>query len=341
MSWAMVAIGAGTALSAGGGMLSGQAANRGARQQRDYAAAGAARNMYGLNSAFYGQRRGLEETLGRLDPGIRERFVSERFGLADTGSGQNFSAMPPEQLAALIQQRGGVGGGSGLLGQYQSLQGQARQDQGRIGGMYRQQTGSLMGLARGAEDMAAQYGAGGERLIREQSELDRKGADARSRVALSSMGLGGSTFLGNQLSGNARDFGRSRDQQILGLRQSALDRQLGARSQTIGMLGQRFAGSSNMAQGFQQQNLGLAQLPLNLQMQILTGGTMNPASQFNPGGQSPGGNAMVSGGNALAGIGGFGLMNGGFGGGGQGGGLNMGLNQMRPPGQAWQYGFWT
>lgn len=318
--WPALLLGAGMAAQGAGSFLGGQAEGRNARKARDFQLTQQAVNLYNLARVVYGEERGLSETLRRLPPGIRERFAREQFGIVDEPNVANLERMTPEGLADYIRSKGagGQGTGSGMLGAYRALGAAEAADQQAQGEQYREGTQRLDQLGVGAENIAREFGLGGERLIDEESARDLKTANRTSLARLNASGFGGSTIAGNQLAANAGEIGlRARGQKLL-LRQASTDRLLAARQGRIGTLGQRFAGSSAMRERFAGRRAALRQQPLDLEMGLLTGGIFNPQTNYQPAGGYGFAGALSNVGGGLTTLGGYGLA-GGFGGGGQGG----------------------
>jgi len=154
-------------------------------------------------------------------------------------------------------------------------------------------------MAAGLEDMAGQWGRGRDKIIEQDAERARAGADQRAIGRLGAMGFGNSSLVGNQLASNAMESNRNvaRAKQDLG--EAQIDRQMGARqyrtnladsnlSRLLGVMGQRNAAAGGMQQGrtaIQSDNLNrnmqLRQQPINTNLAMLQSPLMNPGSGIN------------------------------------------------------------
>ncbi len=327
-----IAVGAiGAGLSAGGGYLSGQSQNRAARQARDLQSVMFGRQHAGLNQFLYGNQN-LEQVLGMMEPGIRERYIRDNLGIDDKelkAQGKDLSTMSPRDLVAYLETKGVTGGGGGpmgdrgFFGQRQDLAKWLSNRQAEHMGRFDRDTADLQrmgdaqgeriqGHFRGSEGTARDFGRGAEALIREEADRSLRGANQQSKASLSAMGFGNSTAVANQAGQNAANIGRGARQQMLGVRQATTDRLLGVRGQSGQALADWLGGSRQLAYGrantrtgladqYLTRNLGQRQDTLNTLLGAQTGAIMNPwlttpTSQFFPG-ASGAGNAMQSFGN--------------------------------------------
>ena len=154
-------------------------------------------------------------------------------------------------------------------------------------------------MAAGLEDMAGQWGKGREKIIDEDADRARQGADQRAIARLGAMGFGNSTLVGNQLASNAMESNRNvaRAKQDLG--EAQIDRQMGARqyrtglmdsnkTRLLGAMGARNAAFGGLQQGRTalqtdnlNRNIGMRQQPINTKLAINQSPLMNPGMNIN------------------------------------------------------------
>jgi hypothetical protein len=179
-------------------------------------------------------------------------------------------------------------GGPSLMSMQHGLAAWNQGQQGQIMGRYNSDASQVDQLYAGNEGLAADYGAGAEKLIDEDAGRALTGANRMSRAALTASGFGASTAVGNQMSNNARNIGRDATRSKLGVRMENTDRRMGARSQRAGFLGDAGRGRAGLAAGFLDQGTQLRQQPINLAMSTMGSNIMNPwlnkdTSSFYPG----------------------------------------------------------
>ena len=175
---------------------------------------------------------------------------------------------------------------------------------------------SLDSLGAGAEGIARQFGRGRERVIRSDAASRLTDMDDTARASLAASGLSNSSAVADRLTGNRRDVGRETDRALTDLSMATTDRVMDARNNRIRTmqdtgeadLARRYnwmSGDTQLGLSNLSRNLGMRQAPIDTMLGTYQGGVMNPflGSSFNVGQSNGLSNALVSGGNALAGIG--------------------------------------
>lgn len=199
--------------------------------------------------------------------------------------------------------------GGSLLGRLSGLASWGQGQGNQIAGRYAADTGRLAALAGGAEDMAGRWGAGREKIIREDAGRQLTDMNDQSRAVLNSTGFGNSTAVTDRLAGNARQVGQQRDRSLQDLSESQIDRQLGARSQRLNVEGGRASGETGLLMNLLGQNIGLRQAPINVELGAAQSSIANPwlgqnTSSYFPG-ASGAGSALSNLGGGLASYGSF------------------------------------
>lgn len=226
-------------------------------------------------------------------------------------------------------------GGAGMLDRYnqdtRALGTQAGGYLNSLLGMYGQGRDQVMGSARGVEGLAREWGVGSDRLIDEDMQRALTAANQRAAAQLGASGLGNSTLVANQMSGNANEAARTAARLKLGVSQQQLDRQMGARQYATDTLASQLGRAQDLAnmwnqaqqqQSFQRANTRTAlesdlqnrdmtnrQRQLDTRLQVLMSPLMNPGTSINTAsfipqqtGQGMMGSAL---GSALGGMGGM------------------------------------
>lgn len=312
-----------------GSALGATSQNRAGRQARDFSIAQQALGAGNLNELLYGSgsREGILRTLVTMSPGMRERYLRERYGIHDDAmkeTGRDLEDLTPEEMADYVVQQGGGQGGSGGpfgpggyagrragLGRFleQGQEGVLRDfdaDTTRLAGEGQRARGGLMDYFGRSEGVARQYGQGADALIDEEAERTLKGANRQGLAALSSRGFGNSTLVGNQIAANARNVGRDSREAKLGVRRDVTDRVLGVRGQggaaLSGFLGDEVARSYGRAgDRTRLQDLNLARTgdfrgtTLSQLLGAATSGAAGPYQADNPTAFYPGLSALGSG----------------------------------------------
>jgi hypothetical protein len=173
-----------------------------------------------------------------------------------------------------------------------------------------------MGRMQTLQDELAGFGQGERNRINRDYDRATTGTGRLIESRLLSRGLGTSSVLGNQLSGNTRRMEEGRQDELgrLGDRQIAMNMQMGGNA--LSLLGDRMGGRTQLAMGNQDRVAGYRQNALGLETQVLTGNAMSPGSQLARGnyvpGVSPSAAAGSTWGNALGAMGGMMLGRGGL-----------------------------
>ena len=207
--------------------------------------------------------------------------------------------------------------GPGVFGEYQNLATQAGQQGQQVLDAYGGDTNRLLGMARGNEATASQYGRGEAERINRDYDRSLKGNNRSTQATLLGRGLGASTTLTNQMRANTMRNEEGRQGALGALSKSQIDRKMAARGDTIRLLGGRLAGGTQLQMGNQDRTLGMQQQALGLKTNLLTGGATNPWLGRSPGSSYTPGLApapqRTDWGNAITGVGstllGYGLNN--------------------------------
>lgn len=211
--------------------------------------------------------------------------------------------------------------GQGILNNYDAASGRLNDLYQQTLGDYDTGTNTLMGQYQGMyndqarrgsglEAMASDWGRGAEESATADAQRALTGANQQAQGRLAASGLGNSTLVANQMSGNASESARNLANTKLAIQQGRLGAQMGARSQTnqtlggissaqTGAMGQRLTGRtglqtdninfqnqrSNARTGIEDANLNrnitLRQTPLNTRLAMLQSQIMNPGMNIN------------------------------------------------------------
>ena len=290
----------GAVLGGLGAMLGAAGSNRAGRQARDWYAGRTGEGAQRLLELVYG-------------PGAASAWRD--VGLGTPGASEKLAGMCG---GSILQQLASAGQASKTHGQgivrdfdkqSASLRGGADQFGGRLQSLY-----------SGAEGLASGWGEGRSRLISEDYDRAARNATGRASARLSASGFGNSTAVANQAAAIEGESERNKQRSLQDVSEARVDRQLGARLQGAGAMGdwwgaQRGYDYQRAADrtGLQERNLGrndeIALRPINTQLSLLTGGALNPwlgqrPSQYYPG-QSGLGGALGEIGGGLARYGGY------------------------------------
>jgi len=207
--------------------------------------------------------------------------------------------------------------GPGVLGDYQNLatsaaaQGQEALDQ------YGRDSKSLLGMYRGVEGLANQYGRGEAQRINTDYDRELTGANRLTQATMIGRGLGASTTLTQQMGANTQRNSEGRQRALGDLGNRQIDRKMAARGDTVRAAGARMAGGTQLMLGNQDRTLGMQQQALGVKTNLLTGSATNPWLGRSPGSSYTPGIApsapRTDWGNAITGVGstllGYGLRN--------------------------------
>lgn len=325
-----IVAGAGLALAAGSSYLGAQAEGRDGRKARDWyhrrTGEGAAR----IANPFFGYDAWSDLSFGSTGDtsGPGARAAHQRF--EDRIGGSIF-----DQIKGLSSRYGDLN---------QSI---FDRQQGGFDALNRRGNADLASaqmFGRGLVNTARSYGDGSERLIDEDMERQRRAADRSSLAALSARGLGNSTLVGNQLSGNALESARTgsrlkdevrraRTGLEMGAMQQANAAEMGVRGRNYGSIFDQIGHTTALGERTFGRGQTLESAPLNATLTMLGNPMLNPWYGQNTGQYYPGvsalGSGMATAGNALGAFGGFMGGSGGSGGGAGGGFDTMDWSKMR------------
>lgn len=304
----------GAGLGAIGGLISGASSNEAARKARDW-----------YQSRTREAQARYYDVLGYrpeeyFDPGGGQRVVGQGSQIFGSGSGGGSNTGEGELPTGFT--------GGGVLGLLQGLADStsARQtgnlayfdnETADLNSREDAATSNLSRLNAGAEAMAKTYGVGQEATIRKDADRRLTSANRGISARLRASGLGDSTIVGNQMAGASAQIGEAADRSIASVRQSAIDRLLAARGQTIGSTQNqanaslaRRAGRSSDRMGLEERNLNrdisLRESIPRVLLQGMSSPIANPwagqnTSQYYPG-VSGAGNALQSAGSSAGAI---------------------------------------
>ena len=246
-------------------------------------------------AGVYGSAAGSSQTLTTES---RKRLEQERKDLMDAAGGDAgvTGSVGMDAINAM---------GPGYVSQFQTIADQTgRANQDVLEG-FDQQTNQLGALSRRIERQASNYGKQAEQRIRRDSQDSLTNANAAAMAAMNARGLGASTMLTDALGGNARDNQRATDDALGSLGDSQIRLQTGLMGNTLGTLGQRFGGRTQLQSGNVASNANMQNNVVNARQQALTGSAAMPwlgrsNSDFFVG-SSPSGAALGSLGSSLAG----------------------------------------
>ncbi len=305
---AMMAGGAG--LSTIGGILGAQSSNRAGRQARDFYNDRTQEGSLRYGTALWGDR------YRKLFPDTAGGYLSpeDQAKAMDELSAANGGPIVPQlrQLADTVSARQ-----TGNLRYYDDTTQRLDRESGR-------RRGDLMALARDAEGIARTSGLGAEGVIRAEGARTLREANGASDAAAVRSGFGGSTTRLALRNNNTTRVGEGVARGLVDSRRQTADRVIGARGQTLGMLGRfydqdasrnlvRAAGRDDLEGRNLATDIRLRQDPINVNLSAQGGGVVNPwlgqnTSQYYPG-VSAAGTGAVNGGNALAMLGAYGKFN--------------------------------
>lgn len=275
----------GAALSAGGGAMAASGQNRAGRAAQGFSDMRTMQGQQRLLDALYGGNVGSKVI--RYVPGVGYVYTQPD-GTIQPG-GATFGTLTPTS--------------DSILGRQQAMAELYSQRAKGIEGQFEQGAAGLDDLYRQSEGLAAQYGAGGEKLIDQETERQLTGANRRAKAQLTAAGFGNSTAVSNQQSQNAINAARGSAEAKLGLRGEALSRRLGVRGQRAGATQQNLGRRADLYTSLLGNEMNFRQLPVQTEYAAATSPIMNPwvgqnTTQFYPG-ASAGGTALTTGGNAL------------------------------------------
>lgn len=166
--------------------------------------------------------------------------------------------------------------GPGVYSDYQNLATQAGQQGQQVIDQYGRDTQRLLGMSRGVEALANQYGRGEAERINRDFSRDLVGSNRLTQGTLLGRGLGSSTILTQQLGANTQRNAEGRERALSDLGNRQIGLKMGARGDTVRLLGGRLAGGTQLQMGNQDRTLGMQQQALGLKTNLLTGSTTNP-----------------------------------------------------------------
>lgn len=293
---------AGTAASAAGGAASAAAANQAGRKARDLTQAQGAGTMLGARRALYGGGDSILPILERLEPGLRERFVRDVFGIDDrsTGTYRDLTVMTPQQLTDFVREMGADTSGGAGPGYLAQMRGLAEEFSGRQAGLRRGYDADTQNF----RTMAAQHGRGEAQRIDRDAARTLTGANRTTQAQLQAAGLGNTSAVANQTSANARLINEGAGDAKRRLADDQIDRMLA-------LLERRSGGRAALEEGHLGRDLALRVDPMERELAINLGPNMNPFagvnnSQYYPGASALG-SALTSAGNAATTAAGMGL----------------------------------
>lgn len=246
---------------------------------------GNGRRRSGRNTQDSARIQGLQqERQGIVDrskgtPEIKGLYTEDQLKAMGPGLGEQFDTLAKEGDAA----------GRGALAQY---------DQG---------TKTLLGRSGAIERDVRRFGQGQEARLRRDAEDARTNLNRTATAALLGSGMGAGSALTDAYAANDKQVNRSLNDSLADLG----DRQIGLRTQTaantVGLLGQRESGRSNMLLGNIDRTLSGKTNALNVRMGGLNSGIYTPfggrnnSSFFSPASSSAATQQAL--GSSLAGVG--------------------------------------
>lgn len=291
-------------LNVGGGILSGSAQNRAVRRAGDDNALNLRGQQGVLGSgvlgAGYGQLPYYQYLYGQGLERNDQNLINQGLGGINNFVNSTGGSVLDQQrgLANAVSERQ-----TGNLGRFDQdtsgLSEMARQNFGN----YDQGAANIVRGAQGAEQMASGWGRGNADIIRRESSNDLNAANRQATRGLNARGLGNSTVLNQAQASNQARAIQQRNDALQQNNNQMIDRQLGARAQTLGLqqnlhntraglaenqLGRSYQRAGDRM-GLENQNLQtdirLRQDPINTLYQTLNGQVMNPYTQLNFGPQ--------------------------------------------------------
>lgn len=311
-------IGAGGLASALGGALGGAAQNRAGRQARDW---------YDDKTNAYGTR------LFDLYFGPDRRAMWEAGG----GGGADFNASIGggilDQQKALAD-RYGAGYGSltdALKSQLAGVNDLGTARAKNVSNMYGRAVNLTQDAYGGLDRIAGQHGAQRASQIREDANRATRASNQQTMARMTASGLGNSSLLSSVMGANAAEIERGAQRSLQDAADATTQMRLGVGAQgassLAGLLSQRAGTAASMLDtdtarrmssagvlsDLRERSMGkryaLDQMPIDQMLSIQQGQIFNPwlgqnTSQYYPG-QSGMASALVTGGNAAAGLGGM------------------------------------
>lgn len=351
MSWVGLAVGVGGAVAGtAGNMLTAGQQNRAVRRAGDDNARDLRGQQGALGAGVFGPGYGQLPTyqflygqgLERQDQNMINQALAGLNGFVNSQGGPVMDQL--RQLANSVSERqtGNIGrfdSDTSRLGQFSAQTGAnlgnfmntSRDDLLRG---YDQGAANIYNNAVGAENMARDWGRGNADIIRRESGRDLEAANRQATRGLNSRGLGNTTVLNQAQASNQARTAEQRNNALQANNNAQIDRQLGARGQTLGIQqnlhntragfqaqqnnaiadAMRQLGESQIGREYQRsgermglenanltRDIGLRQDPINLLYQTLSGGIMNPygSQQFPVPAASASGAALNTAGNLL------------------------------------------
>ena len=287
-------------LNIGGGILSGGAQNRAVRRAGDDNALNLRGQQAvvgnGVLGSGYGQLPYYQYIYGqgleRNDQNLINQGLS---GINNFVNSTGGSVLDQQRgLADAVSQRQ-----TGNLGRFDTDNARLAEIARQNFGSYDQGAQNIVQGAQGAERMAGDWGRGNADIIRRESANDLSSANRQATRGLNARGLGNTTVLNQAQASNQARMAQQRNDALQANNNAMIDRQLGARAQTLGLqqnlhntraglaenqLGREYQRAGDRM-GLENQNLQndirLRQDPINTLYQTLNGQVMNPYSQLN------------------------------------------------------------
>lgn len=286
------------------------------------------------NPAFSNQQR---ERLNAIDQEIQQ--LSGIRSTQDISKRQQYGdrlAQLQSEREGLVRDAGGSAGSSGSL-DLASFNEYAKNNPGflsqmkTIAGEEEQKGQGLLGEFNADTERLSMQGDQNAREIGKYGEQERKrialasdralaGLNRQTQSRLLSSGLGNSTLLTQQMSGNTRNVREAEDNAMGSVSDRQLSMLSGIRQGNLSAAYGRAGQKTGLQSGLLDRNLNLRTAPLTTELQMTTGAGFNPwlgrdTTQYYPG-VSPGGSALSTIGNSISGVGGLMLGNWSQGGGG-------------------------
>lgn len=235
-----------------------------------------------------------------LTPETRARLEQERKDLIAAAGGK-------PGITAQIDEEGIKGLGGGVLGEYDKLRAESKQDQGGILSDFDAGTAQLAGATGEMRRMVSDYGKREEERIRRDTAEAFDNANRAANNTALARGMGASSFLTDAYGANARDAARTLNDGLGGVADSRTRLNLGVLGQGQQMLASRLAGRSGLMSSAADRDTQLGLGAANVYQSAVTGSVMNPwlnqnVTQYFPS-SSPSASAMGTLGSAFAGVG--------------------------------------
>jgi hypothetical protein len=178
--------------------------------------------------------------------------------------------------------------GPGVAGQYDALATRAGEQGNEAIRGYSADTQRLLGMSRDIEGGAQEYGNQERVRINRDSDRALTSANRATESRLIGRGLGASTALTQQLTGNARQIEETRQDALGNLGDRRIQMLNNLRGNTLNLAGQRLGGQTSLLLGNQDRTLGYQQQALGVRTNALTSGTTNPWLTRSTGAYTPG-----------------------------------------------------